>query len=84
MSLLTGEPRTANVIAVGESEVLRIDKDGLGPIFKSNPTLVETISELIEERRIDLQQAEAESEDIAAENKKKGVMRSIRKFFGIR
>ena len=37
MSLLTGEPRSANVIAEEESEVLRIDKNGLKPIFEGNP-----------------------------------------------
>ena len=84
MSLLTGEPRTANVIAVEESEVLRIDKSGLQPIFESNPTLVETIGELIEERRMLLKKSSDEAEELAGDEKRKGVMRSIRKFFGIR
>ncbi len=84
MSLLTGEPRTANVIAVEESEVLRIDKSGLKPIFESNPTLVETIGELIEERRQLLKKTSEEADEFAGDEKKKGVMRSIRKFFGIK
>ena len=84
MSLLTGEPRTANVIAVTESEVLRIDKKGLGPIFENNPALVQSISELVEERRellISSQRAQAEEE---AESSEKGVIRSIRRFFGLK
>jgi CRP-like cAMP-binding protein len=83
MSLLTGEPRTANVIAVVESEVLRIDKAGLKPIFESNPALVEAVSELVEERREILKQttpSEAETET----NGRKGMLGSIRKFFGLR
>ena len=59
MSLLTGEPRTANVIAVSESEVLRIEKSGLQPIFESNPALVEAVSELVDERREMLRQSHA-------------------------
>ena len=63
MSLLTGEPRTANVVAVVESEVLRIDKVGLQPIFEGNPTLVEAVSELVEERRELLRQSQSVEEE---------------------
>ncbi|MBP9662996.1 MAG: mechanosensitive ion channel family protein [Pyrinomonadaceae bacterium] len=84
MSLLTGEPRTANVVAFEESEVLRIDKAGLKPILASNPVLVQTISELVEERRAALQKSEEEAEEQAEAAKRKGVMSSIRGFFGIK
>lgn len=83
MSLLTGEPRTANVIAIVETEVLRIDKNGLKPIFEANPTLVDAISEFIEERKLALQSdAKEEKEDQALQ--KKSALSSIRKFFGLR
>ncbi|MBV9241195.1 MAG: mechanosensitive ion channel family protein, partial [Acidobacteria bacterium] len=85
MSLLTGEPRSANVIAVVESEVLRIDKAGLKPIFESNPALVEAVSELVEERRELLRQSQAaQAEAETADAERKGMLRSIRKFFGLR
>ena len=85
MSLLTGEPRTATVIALKECEVMRIDKEGLKPIFESNPTLVSAVSELVEERRELLRiQAEAQSKDEEASQTKKGVMTSIRGFFGLK
>lgn len=85
MSLLTGEPRTANVVAFEESEVLRIDRAGLKPILESNPVLVQTISELVEERRLALQKSEEDAEEQAEAAKRKGgVMTSIRSFFGIK
>jgi CRP-like cAMP-binding protein len=84
MSLLTGEPRTANVVAVVESEVLRIDKAGLRPIFESNPALVEAVSELVEERRALLRQSQSTEEETTTDDGRKGMMRSIRKFFGLR
>lgn len=85
MSLLTGEPRTATVIATEESEVLRIDKEALKPIFESNPTLVTAVSELVEERRELLRvQADAAAKEEEASQTKTGVMRSIRGFFGLR
>ncbi|MBK7393506.1 MAG: mechanosensitive ion channel family protein [Chloracidobacterium sp.] len=83
MSLLTGEPRSATVVAFEESEVLRIDKSGLKPIFESNPVLVESISELVEERRALLAaQIEAHAEE-EEQRSQKGVMRSIKGFFGL-
>ncbi|HRI02991.1 MAG TPA: mechanosensitive ion channel family protein [Pyrinomonadaceae bacterium] len=83
MSLLTGEPRSATVVAFEESEVLRIDKSGLKPIFESNPVLVESISELVEERRALLTaQIEAQAEE-EEHRTKKGVMKSIKSFFGL-
>lgn len=83
MSLLTGEPRSANVIATVETEVLRIDKNALRPILENNPPLVQSISELIEERK-ELLRAQAEQESEEVGETKKGVMRSIKKFFGLR
>ena len=64
MSLLTGEPRSATVIAEVESEVLRIDKDALKPIFEGNPVLVKSICELIDERRILIESVAASDEEI--------------------
>lgn len=85
MSLLTGEPRTATVIATEESEVLRIDKEGLKPIFEGNPTLVHAVSELVEERRELLRaEADAAATEAEASQTKRGVMTSIRGFFGLR
>lgn len=84
MSLLTGQPRTATVIATEETEVLRIDQNGLKPIFENNPPLVASITEMIEERRALLRaQIEADSTEQQDETRK-GVMKSIRKFFGLR
>ncbi|MEQ1603700.1 MAG: mechanosensitive ion channel family protein [Pyrinomonadaceae bacterium] len=83
MSLLTGQPRSASVIAIVETEVLRIDKNGIKPIFEANPELVSVISELIEERKMALTKEIAEDEEEAA-SPKKGAIRSIRKFFGLK
>lgn len=83
MSLLTGEPRSANVVAIVETEVLRIDKTGLKPIFEANPSLVESISVMVEERRLSL--LSATGENSTEENQqKKSALGSIRKFFGLK
>lgn len=82
MSLLTGEPRTATVVAVEETEVVQINKSALRPILEANPELVKAICDMIEQRRV-LLNAEAEAESETEARKRSGVMASIRKFFGI-
>ena len=83
MSLLTGQPRTATVIAEEETEVIQIKKTALKPLFEANPDLMTAISEIIEERRSLLVQRDAEEEEQLQENGS-GVLSSLRKFFGIR
>ena len=83
MSLLTGQPRSATVVAEEETEVLQIKKEALKPIFENNPELVKTICELIEERReMLITQQEMEFEE--SQGSRKSVMGSIKKFFGLR
>ncbi len=83
MSLLTGEPRTATVVAAIETEVVQISKTALKPIFEANPDLVQSVCELIEERRVALD-ASVPAELDEQKKRSKGVLVSIRKFFGIR
>jgi small-conductance mechanosensitive channel len=83
MSLLTGEPRTASVVAKEETEVVRITKASMKPIFEANPELVKSVSEMVEERREILRSlVEKQSDPESAEDK--GIVRSIRRFFGLR
>lgn len=82
MSLLTGEPRSANVVAEDEVEVLEIRKSALKPIFEANPELMSSVTEIIEERRI-LLNAKTVDADGDETGRKAGVLNSIRRFFGI-
>jgi len=83
MSLLTGEPRSATVLAEEETEVLQIKKEAVKPIFENNPELVDTIVELIQERRELLAATEEAQLDDALESRK-SIMGSIRRFFGLK
>ena len=82
MSLLTGEPRTANVVAEEETDVMQIRKGAVKPIFESNPELMETICAIIEERRKLLTQEQLE-QTLRPTRPESGMMSAIRKFFGI-
>ena len=83
MSLLTGEPRSATVIADEETEVLRIDKVALKPLFESNPQLVRSIGEMAEERK-ELLKAIAEKAKETEKEEEIGLLRSIKNFFGLK
>lgn len=83
MSLLTGEPRTANVVAEEETEVLQIRKAALKPLFENNPELLRAISEIAEERRSLLPEPTTEPEQ-ESETEPGGMMGAIRRFFGLR
>lgn len=83
MSLLTGQPRTATVIADEETEVLQIKKTALRPLFEANPNLMQAICDIIEERRTLLISKEGQSSEQLGEADG-GVLSSIRKFFGFR
>jgi len=81
MALFTGEPRTANVIALEETEVLEIGHSAMKRVFDTNPDLVESLSHIIAERR----QALAASEDLSGGRKdvSAGLLSSIKRFFGM-
>lgn len=81
MGLFTGEPRSANVIAAEETEVLEIKHTAVKPLFKKNPNLAEALSETIAERRAMLVSANEEKKVVKVE--KEGVFSSIKKFFGL-
>ncbi len=83
MSLLTGQPRTATVIAEEETEVIQIKKTALKPLFEANPDLMKAICDIIEERRELLVQREAAEEETSGDDGSR-VLSSLRKFFGFR
>lgn len=83
MSLFTGEPRTADVVADVETQVIEIQPSVLKPILEENPELVRIISEIIEERR-ELLVEEVEESKSSAEADEKSVLKSIRSFFGLK
>jgi small-conductance mechanosensitive channel len=81
MALFTGEPRTANVVATEETEVLEIGHLAMKRLFETNPALVESLSRTIAERRAGLKAKQDDTEMIKKESA--GVLASIKSFFGI-
>ncbi len=88
MSLLTGEPRSATVVAQTKLEVVVIIKEALGRPIMVNPVLAERISTVLAERKSDLavyqenlnHRSEASQEVV--EHRRKSLGSRIRRFFG--
>ncbi|HEX6279471.1 MAG TPA: cyclic nucleotide-binding domain-containing protein, partial [Pyrinomonadaceae bacterium] len=83
MSLLTGEPRTANVVTDEETEVLQIRKTAIKSLFEANPPLLESISKIVAERREVLSEKELE-QTMHPTKEHTGMISAIRKFFGLK
>ena len=78
MSLLTGEPRSASLRAVGECLLLEVERRDMQPIFHGEPGLLEELAELIADRRAALEKlSTAEADD-----REKGILAMMRKLFG--
>jgi len=79
MALFTGEPRTANVVALEETEVLEIGHVAMKGLFETNPDLVEALSHIIAERRQGL--ADRPDGGPVQDDESAGIIASIRRFF---
>ncbi|WP_370338351.1 cyclic nucleotide-binding domain-containing protein [Parvularcula marina] len=84
MSLLTGETRTASVIARSDLEALEISKQALAPILKKRPELAEDLSALLAQRAGE--QADHDrlpTDDKAPAHAPAGIGARIRSFFSL-
>lgn len=82
MALFTGEPRTANVVALEETEVLEIGYEAMKQVFETNPDLVESLSHIIAERRHGLEsRADTGGRPISDSA---GVISAIKRFFRLK
>lgn len=82
MALFTGEPRTANVVAMEETEVLEIGHGAMKHLFDTNPSLAESISLTIAERQADLDRGSERAAQTSL-HETEGLLASIKRFFGL-
>lgn len=79
MALLTGEPRTADVVAGTDVVAIEIAKDALAPILQSHPELAAIISAKVTERRDRLESIRSGSPEEA----ERTILSRIRSYFGL-
>lgn len=87
MGMLTGAPRSANVIAVTDVECYRLDKQGFEQTLKARPAIAEEISLLMAQRKADLASAQDELSQAARqrllEESRGELLHRIRRFFNL-
>jgi small-conductance mechanosensitive channel/CRP-like cAMP-binding protein len=86
MALLTGEVRSASVVAATDVDVFRLDKAGFENILGGNPSIAVDISTILAERRDAQSQAAGDVtvpfEETPAEVKQR-ILTRIRSYFGL-
>ncbi len=87
MSLLTGEPRAATVVALTDVECFRLDKDAFQELLRQRPELAEHVADELARRRRELLAAkegleqQAPAHDLAKD--RSDILGKIRSFFSL-
>jgi small-conductance mechanosensitive channel/CRP-like cAMP-binding protein len=84
MSVLTGDPRTATVVALGDAALLAVDRDAFERILSAEPDLAQKLADVIARRRVALDAARAEQHAPALEKESGNLLERIRSIFGFR
>ena len=79
MALLTGERRTADIVALDDVVALEIGKESLQPVLHQHPELVQAISSQVMQRRDHLESLREEDE----EEVELTLLSRIRSYFGL-
>lgn len=84
-SLLTGEPRSASVVALSELEVVVVDKEAFGAVILADPRLVRDLSLELERRAAEEARLSAEPDRgaAAAAAGSGSFFTRIQRFFGV-
>jgi len=87
MGVMTGERRTASVIAATEVECYRIDKEVFKAVLRNRPELVEVVSQVMARRRVELaavrEGLDAEARKRRIKEERTALFASIQSFFGL-
>ena len=87
MSLMTGAPRSATVVATTEVECYRLDKAAFQDVIRRRPELAEHVAQVLAERQHQLLSAREGLDQEAAARRlaatKHDLLGKIRNFFGL-
>ena len=83
MALFTGEPRTADVYALEEVEVLEIRKAAIEPLMHNNAQLAEAISRRVAERQAELIAHTRAVPEAETREQSANILRRIKRFFSL-
>ena len=84
MSLLTGEPRSASILAETETEALIIHKHAFAELLTADPAILDLMLDVVEKRRSNLEaRLAADDQRRAPEQERHALITRIARFLGI-
>jgi small-conductance mechanosensitive channel/CRP-like cAMP-binding protein len=87
MSLLTGEPRSASLKALEDSECYRLDRQAFDDILHGRPEIAHYLSGLLARRKVEIeavrQDLDAEARASMMQHQQRSIFDSIHKLFGL-
>lgn len=85
MGMMTGEPRRADVHAIGDVECYRLDKEGFERVLQQRPEFATELSATLARRKVELLAATEEVGDKDKRESKEAaeILEGIRRFFGL-
>src|ERR1700694_1546951 len=87
MGVMTGERRTATIVAATEVECYRIDKEAFQAVLRARPEMVEVVSQIIARRRVELaavrENLDAEAKKRRVKEERNKIFANIQAFFGL-
>jgi len=85
LSLLTGEPRSATIRALEDSELLRLEKKDFQEVLEHHPSLAESLAEVVSSRQAVIEdQGDKEIVEAPVTGKKSRLSRKIKEFFNLK
>ncbi|MDO8349806.1 MAG: mechanosensitive ion channel family protein [Gallionella sp.] len=87
MGMMTGEPRSASVIATSDVECYRLDKEAFAGIMQARPSLAEEITHILVERRAQmdsvLQHMDEQTRQQETSSQQNELLLNVKRFFGL-
>jgi small-conductance mechanosensitive channel len=87
MSLLTGAVRTASIRVIEDAEFVVIDRESFRDVLVSNPSIAESLSNILAERQAGLLAQREKMDVFTVERRRQDesgkLLRNIREFFGL-
>jgi CRP-like cAMP-binding protein len=87
MGMMTGAPRSADVIAITDVECYRLDKEGFQKIVKDRPEILDEISKTLAKRRVDLvtvqEGLDEGAKSVRQASEQAAILMRVRSFFAL-
>jgi CRP-like cAMP-binding protein len=88
MGLMTGAPRTADVVACTDIECYRLDKEGFEKIVTGRPAALDELSDTLAKRKMTIiasdEELDASAKTARQAEEKAAILNRIEVFFGLK